>query len=118
MRKVLGHCFCKKVKYEIQLDQARALDINCEKLRCIRNGQRLIEVDKSDFSLIDGAESLTIFNPEGSEIKQLFCSNCGQFTHLRWLTGDKIGLNRCLFESQDIEHLLQDAEEVECGLCS
>ncbi|MFC3152464.1 hypothetical protein ACFOEK_15620 [Litoribrevibacter euphylliae] len=108
-----AQCYCGAIKMEVFLDDDPEVRVVCRDDACIRYGQQLYFVDKKRFSLVDGAQDLSVFQIESHNLKILFCRHCGQQTHMRWLTDGKIGVNRRLIQEEPVEIIEQP-----CDLCA
>lgn len=108
-----GCCYCGAVKLHVLLEGDPEVRVVCRDEACIRYGQQLYFVDKKRFSLIDGAQELSVYQLEKTGLKLLFCKHCGQQTHMRWLSEEKIAVNRRLIDEAPTEII-----EEPCDLCS
>jgi len=108
-----AQCYCGAIKMEVALENDPEVRVVCRDDACIRYGQQLYFVDKKRFSLLEGAQDLSVFKIEREGFKLLFCSHCGQQTHMRWLNEEKIGVNRRLIPEEPSEII-----EESCDLCS
>ena len=70
-----GSCHCGNVKIEFDADIKQAISCNCS--ICSRKGWLLAFVDKKDFKLIQGTESLSDYQFNKRHLHHQFCKNCG-----------------------------------------
>ena len=70
-----GGCQCGAVRYEVTTDLDRTFSCNCS--RCGRLGTILSFTPKTNFSLLSGADSLTLYQFNTKIIQHQFCKVCG-----------------------------------------
>jgi hypothetical protein len=71
-----GECHCGEVGFAVNLpDSVVALSCNCS--ICAKTGFIHLIVEKDDFKIERGAESLTTYTFGTHEAKHLFCAKCG-----------------------------------------
>jgi len=71
-----GGCHCKKVQYEVDIEDLKgAISCNCS--LCSKRGWILTFVPESAFRLISGEDALTEYRFNKKHIQHLFCSTCG-----------------------------------------
>ena len=76
MIKHTGGCHCGRVRFEVTAPAH--LDVSeCNCSICSRTGYLHLIVPKSDFNLLCGEESLTLYQFNTRTAKHFFCSACG-----------------------------------------
>jgi len=71
-----GGCHCGVVKFEVEAPaEIEAVECNCS--ICSKSGFLHLIVPKSQFTLIQGAESLSMYTFNTCVAKHLFCKVCG-----------------------------------------
>lgn len=71
-----GGCHCGQVKYEVEApENLEVTECNCS--ICSKSGYLHLIVAKSQFKLLSGDDSLSIYTFDTHEAKHLFCKNCG-----------------------------------------
>ena len=76
MIKHTGGCHCGRVRFEVTAPaHLEASECNCS--MCSRTGYLHLMVPKSDFNLLCGKESLTLYQFNTRTAKHFFCSTCG-----------------------------------------
>ena len=71
-----GECHCGEVGFAVNLpDSVVALSCNCS--MCAKTGFIHLIVDKADFRIERGAESLTTYRFGTQTARHTFCSKCG-----------------------------------------
>jgi hypothetical protein len=93
-----GSCHCGAVRYDVEIDpDAEALSCNCS--ICGRTGGLLQFVPESAFTLLQGEDSLSVYNFNKRVIDHLFCKTCGvrPFARGKGPKGPMVAINvRCL----------------------
>ena len=88
MKTHTGSCHCKAVRFEVELDVAKATRCNCSV--CMKLGSMGCIVKPAAFRLLAGDESLTKYPNQVGERR--FCKTCGVFCygsgHLAEIGGD------------------------------
>lgn len=75
MKTYTGSCHCGAVAFTVTADIQNAISCNCS--HCKRKGVLLAFVPETDFTLIQGAESLSEYRFNTKKIAHLFCKTCG-----------------------------------------
>jgi hypothetical protein len=70
-----GGCHCGAVRFEVDLDEHRAVDCNCS--ICTKKGFLHLLVGPERFRLVSGAEHLETYTFNTGVAKHLFCRRCG-----------------------------------------
>ena len=93
MKTHTGSCHCKAVRFEVELDVAKATRCNCSV--CMKLGSMGCIVKPAAFRLLAGDESLTKYPNQVGERR--FCKTCGVFCygsgHLAEIGGDFVSVN-------------------------
>jgi hypothetical protein len=71
-----GGCHCKKVRFEVDLEQLTAATA-CNCSMCSKRGWLLTFVPPAQFRLLSGEADLTEYRFNKKVISHLFCSTCG-----------------------------------------
>ncbi len=74
-KQVKGSCHCGKVQFEANLKDNKVISCNCS--ICHMKGFMHVIVDKQDFTLLTGEESLQLYQFNTKTAKHYFCQNCG-----------------------------------------
>jgi len=108
-----GACHCGSVKFEVTADSEINAGVRCNCSLCRRKAAVMVLVDKPQFTLLQGADSLTEYQWNTKVARHYFCSKCGIYTHHQpRMASDKVGFNAaCVdeleplaFESIDIRN--------------
>jgi enoyl-CoA hydratase len=70
-----GGCHCGAVRFRVEVDEHCALDCNCS--ICRKKGFLHLIVPSERFTLLSGAEMLTVYSFGTHTAKHTFCSRCG-----------------------------------------
>lgn len=76
MKTYTGGCHCKKVQYEVDIENLNDV-ISCNCSICSKRGWLLTFAPKDSFRLIAGEDELTDYQFNKHVIHHLFCSTCG-----------------------------------------
>lgn len=102
-----GSCHCGNVRFRVDVDLASPITCNCS--YCSRRGSILAFTAVEDFSLEDGADSLTEYRFNTRKIEHLFCASCGMESFARGTKPDgtrMVAVNvRCL-EGVDLDSIV------------
>jgi hypothetical protein len=71
-----GGCHCGRVRFEVRAP-SRVTVSECNCSICSKSGYLHLIVEKSNFTLLSGAEVLTTYTFNTHTAKHLFCSVCG-----------------------------------------
>ena len=104
----LGSCHCGAVRFEVDLDpNAGASRCNCT--ICTKVAATGAIVKPGAFSLLAGADSLTVYEWGGKISRRFFCKHCGIHTfargHLKELGGDYVSVNLNALDDIDVAQL-------------
>jgi hypothetical protein len=88
MQRYRGSCHCGAVTFEASTTLVPALRCNCS--LCRRKGTVMATVAPEDFTLVSGAEQLTLYQFNTRTAKHYFCKVCGIYTFHRPRTNPNI----------------------------
>ena len=92
MKTFTGSCHCGAVRFEITSDFPELTTCDCS--ICRRKNALMVKVHESQFRLLAGAESLTVYQFHTFTAKHYFCSVCGIYPfHRKRVTPDFLGIN-------------------------
>ena len=74
-----GSCHCGSIKFEIDSDLEKIVQCNCS--ICIKRNAKMIMIPKENFKLLEGSESLSLYQFNTEIAKHFFCKKCGIYTH-------------------------------------
>lgn len=74
-------CHCGSVVLELTLPNGIENPRRCDCSICRRKGAIVGSVDLSGIRILEGAESLTLYQFNTNTAKHYFCSSCGIYTH-------------------------------------
>ncbi|MCS6261087.1 GFA family protein [Shewanella baltica] len=104
MKSFSGSCHCGAVRFEIMSDFPELTTCDCS--ICRRKNALMVKVHQSQFKLLEGADSLTLYQFHTCTAQHYFCNVCGIYPfHRKRVTPDFFGINVfCLegFEPSDI----------------
>ncbi|MGI2190610.1 GFA family protein [Shewanella baltica] len=104
MKSFSGSCHCGAVRFEIMSDFPELTTCDCS--ICRRKNALMVKVHQSQFKLLEGADSLTLYQFHTCTAQHYFCNVCGIYPfHRKRVTPDFLGINVfCLegFEPLDI----------------
>jgi len=78
MKKYTGSCHCGAVKFEIETYIRRVAVCNCS--ICAKKGAIHTRVEKENFKLVEGEDSLQMYQFNTKTAKHYFCKHCGIHT--------------------------------------
>jgi len=70
-----GSCHCGKVKFEVDTEFDRVVRCNCS--ICRRRASPMVYIDESQLKVLEGEESLTLYQFHTQRAKHYFCKVCG-----------------------------------------
>jgi hypothetical protein len=99
MKKHLGSCHCKAVRFEVRVDASKASRCNCS--ICAKVSQLGAIVKPEAFTLLSDESALGTYAWGGKVSTRFFCKQCGIHCfgrgHLKELGGDFVSVNvNCL----------------------
>jgi hypothetical protein len=77
-RKYSGSCHCGKIRFELVTDLKPALRCNCS--ICKRKGVPMVTAEEGSFRILDGEDSLGLYQFHTGKARHYFCKNCGIYT--------------------------------------
>ena len=77
--KYTGSCHCNSIKFEIDSDLEKIVQCNCS--ICIKRNAKMIMIPNENFKLLEGSESLSLYQFNTEIAKHFFCKKCGIYTH-------------------------------------
>ena len=105
--KITGSCHCGAVKIEVPFDGVFKNPRRCDCSYCSRRGAVMAGVKVEDLSVLQGADTLTLYQWGTMTAKHYFCSVCGIYTHhQRRLDPSEFGVNIACFEGVNIRDYL------------
>jgi hypothetical protein len=88
------------VRFEITSDLSELTTCDCS--LCRRKNALMVKVHESEFKLLAGAESLTLYQFHTFTAKHYFCRICGIYPfHRKRVTPDYLGINVFCLEDFD-----------------
>lgn len=78
-----GTCHCGSVQFEVDLPNGFEDLSRCNCSMCARRGAVVTSVPLAAFRILQGAESLTLYQFNTKTAEHYFCSTCGIYTHHR-----------------------------------
>jgi hypothetical protein len=101
-KKFSGSCHCGSIKFEIRSEFQELTTCDCS--ICVRKNALMVKVHEDDFSLLQGKQSLSLYQFNTNAAKHYFCSNCGIYPfHIKRSALDSYGINVFCLESVDLE---------------
>lgn len=92
MQTFQGSCHCGAVRFEIRTDFPELTTCDCS--ICRRKNALMVKVHESDFRLLTGEESLSLYQFHTHTAKHYFCSTCGIYPfHRKRTAPDHYGVN-------------------------
>ena len=76
-----GSCHCGSVQFEIELPNGFEELSRCNCSMCSRRGAVVTSVPLSAFTVVHGAENLSLYQFNTKTAEHYFCSTCGIYTH-------------------------------------
>lgn len=92
-----GGCHCGTVRYEVGIEEIKAISCNCS--HCHAKGFVLTFVPEAQFSLLAGEDKETEYRFHKKSIAHRFCAQCGVQSYAKAETpnGTMVAINvRCL----------------------
>jgi hypothetical protein len=93
-----GSCHCGAVQFEIRTDFPELTTCDCS--MCRRRNAVMVKIHESQFKLLAGADTLTLYQFHTLTARHYFCKVCGIYPfHRKRVTPDHYGINiGCLEE--------------------
>ena len=87
-----GSCHCGAVRFEIESDFPELTACDCS--ICRRKNALMVKVPETQFKLLAGEESLTLYQFHTHTAKHYFCKHCGIYVfHNKRSAPDHYGVN-------------------------
>lgn len=89
-----GACHCGTVKFRVRLSKGLHTARRCNCSYCSMRGAVAVSAQLEDLQVLEGAESLALYQFNTMQAKHYFCSKCGIYTHhQRRSAADQYGVN-------------------------
>ncbi len=75
METFAGGCHCGALRFEVDVDELKAIDCNCS--ICTKKGFLHVIVPREQFRVVAGAEALSTYTFGTHTAKHHFCRSCG-----------------------------------------
>ena len=96
-----GKCHCGRVQFEIDSDFERVVRCNCS--MCRRRGATMLYVPEAQLRVLEGKDSLTLYQFHTRKAEHYFCRVCGIYTfHRTRRFADKFAVNVGCLEGVDV----------------
>ena len=100
LARYVGSCHCGAVRFAIATDFPELTTCDCS--ICRRKNALMVKVHESAFELLQGGESLTLYQFHTRTAKHYFCKVCGIYPfHRKRVTPDYVGVNVFCLEGFD-----------------
>ncbi len=101
-----GSCHCGAVVFQVELASGWENLRRCNCSLCKRKGAVMADVLLEKFSILKGADILTLYQWNTRKAKHYFCSVCGIYTHhQRRSDPTRFGFNVACIEGVDVNQL-------------
>ena len=103
-----GACHCGGVTFSVSGMIAKGAVCDCS--ICRRKGAVMAAVEPERFTLLSGAENLSLYQFNTKAARHHFCKICGIYTHHKRRRDDMIGINTgCLdgFDKAELEEIME-----------
>jgi hypothetical protein len=74
-----GSCHCGEIVFEIEAELSSGIVCDCS--LCKRKNAIMISIPKENFTLVKGADALTLYRWNTGVARHYFCKHCGIYTH-------------------------------------
>jgi len=96
-----GSCHCGAIKFEIDTDFTEFTKCDCS--LCQKKNAVMAKVHESQFRLLEGEESMGLYQWNTRTAKHHFCKTCGIYTfHRKRITPDFFGINVYCLDDVDL----------------
>ena len=96
-----GRCHCGAVHLRVRLADGFATASRCDCSFCAMRGAVAVTAVKDGVEVLQGAESLRLYQFNTRVAEHWFCGTCGIYTHHRRRSNpDEFGVNAALFDGQ------------------
>jgi hypothetical protein len=100
MQTYQGNCHCGAVRFEVTTDFPELITCDCS--ICRRKNALMVKVHESDFRLVAGQESLSMYQFHTRTAKHYFCRVCGIYPfHRKRVAPDHYAVNVFCLENFD-----------------
>lgn len=100
LARYVGSCHCGAVRFAISTDFPELTTCDCS--ICRRKNALMVKVHEIAFELLQGEESLTLYQFQTRTAKHYFCKVCGIYPfHRKRVTPDYVGINVFCLEGFD-----------------
>jgi len=79
--KIIGSCHCKNVEFEVNLPNGLEDLSRCNCSMCARRGAVVCSIPLTDFRILKGDDSLSLYQFNTMTAEHYFCQRCGIYTH-------------------------------------
>lgn len=103
-----GACHCGGVTFSVSGTITKGAVCDCS--ICRRKGAVMAAVEPERFTLLSGAENLSLYQFNTKAARHHFCKICGIYTHHKRRRDDMIGINTgCLdgFDKAELEEIME-----------
>lgn len=91
-KEYLGSCHCGQIKFTIRSDFIELTTCDCS--ICSLKNALMVKVHESDFTLLQGEDTLSEYQFHTNTARHFFCSKCGIYPfHRKRVTPDNLGIN-------------------------
>lgn len=99
-------CHCGAVVLEVTLSDGLNSIRRCDCSFCMRRGAAAVSARKEDVSVVQGADSLTLYQFNTGTARHYFCRTCGIYTHhLRRSNPAEMGINAACLDGVHLPDL-------------
>ena len=99
-----GGCHCGRVRFRVKADLTEVLDCNCSV--CTKKGFLHLIVSPEKFELLQGGDSLTLYQFNTGTARHQFCTSCGMHPfYVPRSDPDKIDVNARCIDNIDVSAL-------------
>lgn len=104
-----GNCHCGSVKFEVTLHSPLEKGLRCNCSLCKRKGALMYAVPKSDLTVIEGKDKLSLYQWGSNRARHYFCQTCGIYTHhQRYANPEEYSFNLGCIDEVDVDVLSVD----------
>jgi hypothetical protein len=99
-------CHCEAVELDVTLSEALSEAVRCDCSFCRRRAAATVDVAEGDFTIIRGADNLSLYQWKTKTAEHYFCKTCGIYTHHRRRSKPKFfGVNIGALEGITLDEL-------------
>lgn len=114
MTKFTGSCHCGAVVFEVMSDFSKTVRCDCS--LCKRKGTVMNLIETSEFKLLKGEDSISLYEWNTRIAKHYFCKVCGIYTHHKRRSVDAMGVNVGCFDHIDARKITEIGQVPGSGL--